>query len=517
MLKSMKIRLRGVSCKRFPTMQKNPRPALLLCLLMAGMGLCPGQVQSAQSEVGRISEALRNRDFAKALTLSHAALEKQPADYRIWTLRGIALAGKGDLPSALLAYQHALKLSPNYLPALEGTAQSEFQLGHDAARSLLLRVLSQIPEDPISNEMLAVLEFKKGHCAEAVDHFEKAANVIASQPTALTEYAWCLASLKRNEEALSVFAKALDLDPVKREARYNLALSQGNTHHYEDALVTLQPLTEATPADEEALMLSADIYESSGDTAHSVELLRKAILARPKDVDVYLQFAALSYDHASPKVGIDILNAGLTQLPNEPRLYLARGVLLTQLGEFSQAADDFEKADRIDPQLSFLKVAEGLVKSQQHMSAEALTKFRAAVKAHPNEALAQYLLAEALQELGRREGSPEYKEEIDAATRAVRLAPDLVAAHDLLSALYLESGHLDLSIEQSRAALNLDPHDQQAIYHLILAMRKTGQKDQIPALMKRLVEIRANAKNDQPASKRYRLYEEPTPPVSTSP
>jgi len=480
------------------------------------MRLCPGQVQSDQGEIGQISEALRSRNFEKALTLSHAALEKQQVDYRIWTLRGIAMAGKGDLPSALLAYKHALKISPNYLPALEGVAQSEFQLCRDEAKPSLLRVLAQIPEDPISNEMLAVLEFRKDQCADAVNHFEKAASVIASQPTPLSDYGWCLANLKRNEEALRVFAQVLSLDPAKSEARYNLALAQANSHQDQEALATLQPLIETSPGDQTALALAAEILESKGETPRSVELLRKAILADPKNVDSYLQFAALSYDHASPKVGIDILNAGLSQLPREPTLYLARGVLRTQLGEFSEAADDFETANRIDPQLSFLNVAEGLVKSQQHMSAEALAKFRAAVKAHPNEALAHYLLAEALQELGKSEGTTEYKEEIDAATRALKLDPNLVAAHDLLSAVYLESGQVTLSTEHSRDALRLDPQDQQAVYHLILAMRKSGQKDQIPVLMKQLVELRANAKNDQPASKRFRLYEEPTPPTSSA-
>jgi tetratricopeptide (TPR) repeat protein len=386
-----------------------------------------------------------------------------------------------------------LKIWPNYLPALEGAAQSEFQLGNDAAKPLLLRVLAQIPEDPISNEMLAVLEFRKGNCNDAVDHFEKAATVIASKPAALTEYGWCLDKLSKNEEALRVFAHVLTLDPTKPEARYNLALAQSNSHQDEEALATLQPLIEASPGDQTALALTAKILESKGDTPDSVEMLRRAILANPKNVDVYLQFAMLSFEHASPKVGIDILDAGLTELPNEPRLYLARGVLLTQLGEFSQAADDFEKASRIDPQLSFLNVAEGLVKSQQHMSAEALAKFRAAVIAHPNDALAQYLLAEALQELGKPEGSPEYREEMGAASRAVKLDPNLFAAHDLLSSIYLENGHPDLSIEHSRTALRLDPDDQQAVYHLILALRKTGQKDQVQVFMKRLVELRANS------------------------
>jgi tetratricopeptide (TPR) repeat protein len=491
--------------------RRNSYCPLLFCLVIAMASLCLAQGQPAQNEISQISDALRSRNFTQALTLSQAALAKQPNDYRIWTLRGMATAGTGNLPLALSVYQHALKLAPTYLPALEGAAQSEFQMGHDAARPLLLKVLAQCPEDPTSHAMLGVLDYRSKNCSGAAAHFEKAASAIASQPTALTEYGSCLAVLNHDEEAASVFAQALALDPARREARFNLALAQWNAHHAEDALTTLQPLIATTPADADASTLAAEILEAKGSTEQAVALLRNAILTNPKDVDAYLQFAALSYDHASFKVGIDILNAGLSQLPNEPKLYLVRGVLQTQLGEFTRAAEDFETASRIDPQLSFLGVAEGLVKSQQHQSKDALAEFRAAVRAHPNEAYAEYLLAEALLEEGKPEGSAEYKEEVEAAARAVKLDPGLVAAQDLLSAIYLENGHTDLAILHSRAALALDAKDQQAVYHLIVALRKTDRKDEIPALLKRLVELRAKATTDQTSSKRYRLYEDSTP------
>jgi tetratricopeptide (TPR) repeat protein len=490
---------------------------LFLYLLIAFASLAPGQSQGATDVVSPIADALRNRDFAQALSLSKAALAKQPGDYRLWTLCGMATAGKGDLPQALSAYESALKLAPNYLPALEGAAQSEFQMGHDAARPLLLRVLARRQDDPTSHAMLGVLDYRNRNCTDAVDHFHRAAVVIGGQPGALAEYGACVAILRRNEGAVPIFAQALALEPTKPEARYNLALAQWDAHHAEDALATLQPLIESTPADEVGMALAAEILESKGDTPRATELLRKAILADARNVDSYLQFATLSFDHASPQVGIDMLNAGLSQLPNEPRLHLVRGVMLTQLGEFTRAAEDFDTANRIDPQLSFLGVAEGLVKSQQHKPAEALKEFRAAVKAHPNEADAQYLLAEALLEEGTPEGGSAYKEEIEAAKLAVKLDPGLVAAHDLLSAVYLEGGNTDLVIDHGRAALALDPNDQQAIYHLIVAMRKSDQKDQVPALLRRLVELRANAQAEQTSSKRHRLSEDPAPKSPMAP
>jgi Flp pilus assembly protein TadD len=324
-----------------PMMLKNSRCALLFCLLAASAAFHLAQTQPAQDEVGRISDAMRSRNISRALTLSQAALAKWPEDYRIWTLRGMATAETGNLPLALLAYQKALKLAPAYLPALEGAAQAEFQMGHDAARPLLLRVLAQHPADPTTHAMLGVLEYRKRNCADAVTHFQIAAGVISSQPEALNEYGSCLVTLERDEDAAAVFAEALALDPTKSEARYNLALVQWNTNHADDALATLQPVIEATPIDGQILTLAAEICESKTDTARAIELLRNAILANPKDVDAYLQFAALSYDHVSPHVGIDILNAGLTQLPDEPRFYLVRGILLTQLGEFTRAVEDF--------------------------------------------------------------------------------------------------------------------------------------------------------------------------------
>ena len=49
-------------------------------------------------------------------------------------------------------------------------------------------------------------------------------------------------------------------------------------------------------------------------------------------------------------------------------------------------------------------------------------------------------------------------------------------AHNLLAKLYLQSGQNREAIEESRKALNIDPKDQAAVYHLIQALRKTGDK-----------------------------------------
>jgi tetratricopeptide (TPR) repeat protein len=466
------------------------------------------QAQTAGIPITTIVASLQRQDFEQALLLCAAALEESPRDPRIWTLRGMAYAGKGVPSSALDSYQNALRLDANYLPALEGAAQMEYQRKSAAARPLIERVLAQAPGDATSHTMLGYLDYASKDCKAAILHFEQGGDVLAKQPSALAAYGSCLAEFDRNTQAVPIFQQALSIDPSLASVRFNLALCQWKVGKTEAALATLKPLVESDRAGE-PLLLAADIYESANDTPHAIELLRKAILDDPKNVEAYIDFASLSYDHASLQVGIDVIDAGLTQLPQEPRLYLVRGILFAQLGKFDESSQDFDTANRLDPHLSLLGTAEGLVASQRHRSNEALNNFRAAAKAQPNDALTQYLLAEALSQGSPEQGTAEYAEEITAAKRAASLDSAMVAARDLLATIYLQDGLTDLAIEQSRAALAADPKDQQAVYHLILAMRRNGQKEEVASLLKQLASLRNEAQSETAQNKRYQLQEVP--------
>jgi tetratricopeptide (TPR) repeat protein len=488
---------------------------LLMCVALDTAHGVFAQTKPGANPVTQIVESLRGQNFDEALRECDAALKQEPQDKRIWTLRGMAYAGKETPLSALAAYQHAIYLDPDYLPALEGAAQIEYQQGNAAAaKPLIFRVLLQRPNDPTSHTMLGFLDYAAKDCSDAIPHFEKGGDVLARQPLALAAYGACLGLSGQYEQAIPIFQQALSAEPSIPSVRFNLALAQWKANRPQDALATLQPAIEDSKGQDDSMLLAADIYESINDTQHAVDLLRKAILADPKNVEAYVDFAYLSYDHASMQVGIDILNAGMTQLPNEARLYLARGILYTQLGKFDEAAEDFGVANRLDSKLSVLGAAEGLIASQQHKSSEALSAFRSAAKAQPTDALTQYLLAEALSQQSPPEGSPDYVEEVSAAKLAYQLDPSMVAAHDLLATVYLQAGHTDLALEQSRAALKLDPGDQQALYHSILALRRTGDKDQMASLLKQLAAARTATQAALAQSKRFRLQEVPVAAAS---
>jgi cytochrome c-type biogenesis protein CcmH/NrfG len=148
------------------------------------IALCCGLTANASGgdQVDAISAALRARDYERAVELTREALKASPNDAQLWTLQGIALARKGDNVGALAAYRHALRISPDYIPALEGAAQLEYQAGSRDAVPLLTHLLELRP-DPTSRAMLAVLYYRDGNCNAAVEHFAGGGALYAASRT----------------------------------------------------------------------------------------------------------------------------------------------------------------------------------------------------------------------------------------------------------------------------------------------------------------------------------------------
>jgi tetratricopeptide (TPR) repeat protein len=460
-----------------------------------------------------IESALRGHDYPQALQLAQSAVQQSPKNPKLWVLQGIALSRLGRRHEALAAYDRALAISPDYLPALEGAAELEYQAESKRALPLLERVVKLRPNDPTANAMLGVVKYKQRDCASAVEHFRASWQLISSQPAALAQYGTCLMNLDNAEDALPVFQRLLSLQPDDSHARYNLAVVQLAAHSPKEAVETLQPLLGAASPDPEALDLASSAYEESGDTPKAVNLLRQAIVLDPKKTRYFVDFATLSFAHQSFQVGVDMINVGLKETPNAAQLFVARGVLLIQLGQYEKAEADFEKASQLDPTQTSGAVAEGLAQMQQSNLDQALTTVRARLKDHPDDAFLHYLEADILFQKGADPGTPEFKDAIAAVCRAEQLRADFVLAYDLLGNLYLKSGEIDKSIAQSRRALGQNPSDQEALYHLIQALRQSGKdsKGELPTLVKRLAVLRQQARQAEASGNRYRLYESSLP------
>jgi tetratricopeptide (TPR) repeat protein len=467
-----------------------------------------GWAQSTGDGTDAIVSAMQNRDYQKALELLPPALKASPGDSRLWAMQGAAYAGEGHKPEALVSFEKALKISPDYLPALEGAIQIEYEAGDPAAIPHLQHVLRLRPADATSHGMLAVLEYQQGSCAEAAIQFEKAGALFDSQPTGLNAYATCLVKLKQPDKAARVFERVLALNPEDRRERRLVASVQLMAHQPQDALATLGPLLEGKDPEAETLELAATAYEDNKETPKAVSTVRQAILLDPNNVNLYMDFANLCYAHDSFQVGIDVVSDGIALQPKAAALYFARGVLYVQLAEYEKGQADFEKAYELDPSQSLSSAAQGLAAAQQNDLDRALGKIQTSLARKPNDPILLYLQADILAEKGAAPGTPEFQTAMRSARQAIALEPTLGDARGVLAKLYLQSGNYKEAAEECRKALSINPKDQATVYHLIQALRKTGDTREIPDLLERLAALRKQSAREQSERNQYKLVDE---------
>ena len=490
-------------------MRRGSRVICLTWLLVALSGLTL-LAQSPADQTAAVTAALRAEDFAKALQILGQALQQFPGNSQLWTLQALAYSGQGKRGEALASFQKALKLSPDYLPALEGAAQLEYETGGREAAPLLQRVLKLVPNDPTAHAMLAALAYKNHNCSEALPHFEHSTALLESQPEALREYGVCLAKTKQYDKAIAALQRLMALPANNRDDRVRLAALQLTAGKAGDAIETIEPLLQDHP-NSDVLSLAAEANEQQKNTPEAVKLLHDAIVQNPSEVDLYLQFADLSFVHQSFQVGVDMIDAGLKLQPKAAALYLARGILYVQLADYDHAEADFEKANQLDPYHSASEVARSMVAQQKDDLDKALAVVRAKLSKRPNDPMLLYVQADILVQKNPDVDTPDFNEAVNSAHKAAKLQPDLVSARDTLAKLYLQAGKDQLAVEESREALHYDANDQVALYHLIVGLRRTGNKAELPSLLQRLAELRQKATKEEGEHNRYKLVEQPAP------
>jgi len=504
-----------VSARSACEIPRRSSPRMFRLSLILGFALVlmlSAQAQEAKVSISAIESMIRSQQYDQALSTLKFALRGNPSDFRLWTLQGICLALQGNDREALAAFDHAIQISPNYSPALKGEIQILYKTGDKRSIPLLKRVLASDPRDVTAHEMLGTFEQRAGDCRGAVSQFLLTKDEIANHPASLEAYGYCLFKLDRTNDAIPVFRELIPLVPGQAYPSYDLAVLLVTSKNNEEAVKVLEPLLTPDQTDPDILSLASQAYEATGNTPKAVALQRQAIVLNPADPSNYVQFAILCMTHDSFQVGIDMLNAGLNQVSDKSLLYLSRGVLNAQLGEFDQAEADFKLAEQLDTTKSIIAYAGDLAILQRNDPERALTQVREQLKAHPENPLFRLLLAQLIMTKAPDPRSPEFNEAMHDALAAAKTKPDLVEAHDQLASMYMSLNEYQQAIKECQIALQYDPSNEAAMYHLVISMRHTGRSaDELQPLVKRLAEMHKESLQRETDRKRYRLVEEGSP------
>lgn len=476
--------------------------AVAMAMAMAAMA------QTAAPSIASIESMIRAQQYDQALLTLRTATGRNPGDFRLWTLQGICLALKGNEHAALTSFEHAMRISPNYPAALRGAIQILYKDGDNRAIPLLQRMLKSDPGDLTGHEMLATLQQRSGDCRAAISEFAAIKDAIGRHPDSLEAYGYCLFKLDRPADAIPVFRQLIPLLPGRSYPSYDLAVLLVATRDNGEAVRVLEPLLTPDQSDPDILSLASQAYEASGNTPRAVALQREAIVLDPTDPSGYVSFAILCLTHDSFQVGIDMLNAGLKRISGDASLYLSRGVLLEQLGEFDDAEADFKIAERLQETQNIAAYAGDLTMVERNDPEKALARVREQLKTQPNNPLFRLLLAQLIMTRAPEPGSAAFNEAMESAGAAAKARADLVEAHNQLASMDMSLNNYQQAIDESRIALQYDPNNEAAMYHLVVSMRHTGSKpDTLQPLIKRLAEMHKESLQRETDRKRYRLVE----------
>jgi tetratricopeptide (TPR) repeat protein len=488
--------------------RRNFTALALLALLSTHCGAeAPGSGPHKGSAIAEIQSLIRSKQYDQALVRTGADLQKTPADYRLWTVQGIAFSLKGDTSRALASFDKAIHLSPAYPPALKGEVQILFQSGDKRAIPLLERILKADPRDFTAHEMLATLERRNGNCLSANQHFQLAADAISTHPESLEAYGYCLVETRQPERAVPVFEQLVSLIPDRVYPKYDLAVVLISSKQYDLAIQTLEPLLTNDQKDSEILSLASQAYEATKNTPRAVALLRQAIVLSPTTSSYYTAFTVLCLDHDSFQVGVDMINVGLKYIPEDPSLYLSRGLLYVELAQFDKAEADFSRVEKLASFQSLGSYALDLAEVQRNNPDRALAKVRSQLKTHPDDPLLNYFLAQSLMNDSPDVQSDAFQEAKRAALKTVGFKPDYVPVHDLLAAIYMHAGQYSQAIDECHTALGYDPSDETATYHLLISLKHIGQTAELAALSKRLAQLHHESLQKETERKSFRLVE----------
>lgn len=287
--------------------------------------------QSAQFFLVQGAEALANEDYETAANAYTLALERDEHSLTAHRGLGFSLEKMGDLQGALNRLEAGARITPAPGPEQE------------AARREKAEIL----------RLLARLLLRQGRQGEAAGHYEESLELVPDQPQTLLELANTLARLGRFSEAIGHYDRLLALDSrtaatvLEKRATALINLRRG-----EEAIRDFQRALEAAPGDARLRLRFAEALEFLGDAAGAAkqrELAREMVQDGPGRARLALESARhLAATGDYPAAVAQLRNA----LEQDSELLDARfqlAAVLGHLGEFDQAIEHFRKVLEAQP------------------------------------------------------------------------------------------------------------------------------------------------------------------------
>jgi putative PEP-CTERM system TPR-repeat lipoprotein len=255
-----------------------------------------------------------------------------------------------------------------------------------------------------------------------------------SMPT-LANYVSLLNAAKEFSQAQTVLQAALARDPKNEQAKGELIRVEAEIGGMRAGLAKARAFAKEDPGNPLYDIISAELYEKAGRRDDAVDLLEKAVAARPS---------------ADPLIG-------------------ALSNLCVRTGEPGKAEAIFNTRLQADPEDIAVRSDLASLYLKQKRYDDAMTEYTRVVAKHPSDATALNNLAWLYQQKG------DLAKARGLAEQAVGAAPRTPQIDDTLGWILLAQGEANMALTYLSTASQRAPNSPDIQYHLAVALNRLGR------------------------------------------
>ncbi len=334
-----------------------------LGILLASALLLSAGAPAVSPEQARALE--QRGDWAAAASAWRTLAEASPADYRLWTDLGVALAHQQRYTEAVEAYRKALHLQPMATATQMDLGIAFFKQGDFAHAAAAFQSPAKIPGNTQAGILLALSLFGAHDYQAAIPHLEKLA---AASPD--------------NSELLEALAE-----------------SYLYTHQFAKAKQEFEIMLRRNPNSPGVHMLLAQADDSLNRTADAVTELRAALahgyVPNAHFGIGYIAWRDKRYGEAAAEFRRELASA-----PRHAQALAYLGDVLLRSHDPSARAM-LEQAAVLDDSIPIVHLDLGILDAGARQDASARKQFERAIALAPDDADAHYRLARLYQAEGR--------------------------------------------------------------------------------------------------------------------
>lgn len=211
------------------------------------------------------------------------------------------------------------------------------------------RILAQLPNEPNTHHLMALVRKRQGRLEDAELHFDKALAGQPQNPQILSNFGNLLKDLGRFDAAAGQYRKAVTAQPGFAEAYFNMGLAfqaQGDFASAVEPLSEACRLNAADPRYANALGVSFKELDQLDD---AIVWYAKALAAKPDHFRALHNMGVVLRMQDRQQEALDYYRKAMAIDPRVPELRYNLGNALYELGQYKEADEQYRTAIGLRP------------------------------------------------------------------------------------------------------------------------------------------------------------------------